>query len=272
VDEDRPSQLAHRFVNSSVENVALVIDRVLESMFHWHRLVGAASAGARVFEREGVVAAIVPAAPERAVVNAAVYHDAGALEAAYDDLAAAYREAGAKWTVWVPPGDESAARLLEARGHVLDAQPMAMARELEGVERPPADAPADWGADATAAEVGEINDRSYTFGTDSFSRALASFPDDAGVRLYAARDAGRAVGCLAIADHRGNSEVQMVAVLPEARGLGITRNLLGHALSDARERGNVTSTLIATPMGFRVYERSGFRPLDRFSMWERAQT
>ena len=71
-------------------------------------------------------------------------------------------------------------------------------------------------------------------------------------------------------DHEGNSELQMVAVVPEARGRGITIKLLGHALADAAERGNETSTLIATPMGYPVYERAGFRPLERFSMWERA--
>jgi hypothetical protein len=79
-----------------------MIDRVLGSMFHWYRLVGGASEGARVFERDGVLAAIVPAAPERAVVNAALYRDAGALGAAYEDLAAAYTEIGAKWTVCSP--------------------------------------------------------------------------------------------------------------------------------------------------------------------------
>ena len=51
----------------------------------------------------------------------------------------------------------------------------------------------------------------------------------------------------------------MVAVVPEARGRGITGKLLGHALADAAERGSETSTLIATPLGYPVYERAGFR-------------
>jgi GNAT superfamily N-acetyltransferase len=246
-----------------------VIDRVLESMFHWYRLVGGASEGARALERDGVLAAVVPAAPERAVVNAVLYRSADGLEAAYDEVAAAYGEIGAKWTVWLPPGDGAAARLLETRGHYLDAQPMAMARELDGVARPPADALAEWTAEGELAEVGEVNDRAYTFGTDSFSRALRTLPDGV-AHIYVARDGGRPVGCLSIMDHRGNSEVQMVAVVPEARGTGITRKLLGHALADAAQRGNETATLIATPLGYPVYERAGFRPLDRMAMWERA--
>ena len=244
-----------------------MIERVFDSMFHWYRLIGGASDGARAFERDGVLAAVVPAAPERAVVNAVLYRDAAALEAAYDEVAAAYREIGAKWTVWVRPGDEEAARLLESRGHVLDAQPAAMARELDGVERPPAEALADWTADGEVADVGPLNDRSYTFGTDSFTRALRVLPD-AGAKVYVTRQEGRPAGCLLALDHQGNTEIQMVAVLPEARGGGIAGKLLGHALADAAERGSETATLIATPLGYPVYERAGFRQLDRVSMWE----
>ena len=122
---------------------------------------------------------------------------------------------------------------------------------------------------ATVAELGDLNDRSYTFGTDSFSRALQTLPDGA-AHIYVARDEGQPVGCLTIVDHEGNSEVQMVAVVPEARGRGITTKLLAHALADAIERGNKSSTLISTPLGYPVYERVGFRPLERVSMWERA--
>ena len=115
-----------------------------------------------------------------------------------------------------------------------------------------------------------MNDRSYTFGTDSFSRALQTLPDGV-AHVYLARDEeGAPIGCLTIVDHEGNSEVQMVAVVPEARGRGITSKLLGHALADAAERGSETATLIATPLGYPVYERVGFRPLERVAMWERA--
>jgi GNAT superfamily N-acetyltransferase len=245
-----------------------LIDRVFESMFHWHRLCGGASEGARALEPEGVLASVVPAAPERAVVNAVVYRRAEDLEAAYDEVAAAYGEIGAKWTVWVRPGDDAAASFLERRGHVLDAQPMAMAHDLEAVERPPAGALPDWTSNGDVRDVGPLNDRAYTFGTDSFSRALRELPDGA-VRVYVARHDGSPAGCMLTVDHDGNTEIQMVAVVPEARGRGISGGLLRHALADAAERGSETATLIATPMGYPVYERAGFRPLERVSMWER---
>src|SRR5829696_7975539 len=189
-----------------------VIDRVLESMFHLWRIVGAASPGARRIERDGVLAAVVPAAPERAVINSVLYRDVRGLEAAYDEL--------------------------------------------------------DWTADGDFVHVGPINDASYPFGTDSFSRALVCLPEDSGAHVYLARVDGEPAGCLLMIDHDGTSEVQMVAVRPEARGTGLSGRLLAHALADAAKRGARSSTLIATRLGRPVYERAGFRVLGRFEMWE----
>ena len=246
-----------------------MIERVVEGLFQFYRLCGGASEGAHTIERDGVLAAVVPAAPERAVANGVVYRSSDALEAAYEEVAAAYGEIGARWTVWAWPEDDDAGSFLESRGHVLDAQPTAMLHELDGVERPSTDALPDWTAAGDIAVVGPLNDRAYAFGTDSFTRALQTLPGDA-TRVYIARDQGEPVGCLLMTDHDGNSDVESVAVVPEARGRGISGNLLLHALADAVERGCETSTLVATSMGYPIYERVGFQPVGRFSMWELA--
>ena len=198
-----------------------VIERVHDAMFHWYRLVGGASPGARLVEAPGLIGAVVPATPERAVANAVLFRTPDELEAAYDELAAAYAEIGANWTVWVQPeGREAAVALLAGNGHVLDSEPVAMARPLaEPPARPPGDALGDSTADGDMADVLRINDRSYPFGTDSWSRALGGLPLE-GVRIYVARREGEPVACLLIVDSDGHSEVQMVAVLPEARGAG----------------------------------------------------
>jgi GNAT superfamily N-acetyltransferase len=245
-----------------------MIERVFDGLFQFYRLCGAASDGARTIERDGVVAAVVPAAPERAVANGAVYRTPDALAAAYDELAQAYGEIGAKWTVWVWPEDDSAARFLEDRGHVLDAQPVAMVHDLDGVERPGPDALPDWTADGDFSEVGPLNDRAYPFGTDSFTRALRDLPGD-GVHVYVASDGGDPVGCLLMTDHEDNSDVECVAVVPEARGRGISGHLLGHALADAAERRIRTSTLVSTALGYPVYERAGYRSFGQLQMWQR---
>jgi ribosomal protein S18 acetylase RimI-like enzyme len=246
-----------------------MLERVFDGLSAFCRLVGSSSEGARTIERDGVLAAVVPAAPERAVANSVVFRSADALEAAYEELEEAYGQVGANWTVWVRPGDDAAARFLDSRGHVLDAQPTAMGHDLDGVERPSPDALPDWTAEGDFAVVGPLNDRSYDFGTDSFTRALQRPPGTA-THVYVASDDGEPVGCLLMTDHDGNSDVESVAVVPEARGRGISRHLLLHALADAVERGNETSTLVATGLGYPVYERVGFNPLGRVSMWERA--
>jgi ribosomal protein S18 acetylase RimI-like enzyme len=216
-----------------------------------------------------VRAAVVPAAPERAVTNSVVYRDADALAGVYDELAEVYGEIGASWTVWVWPDHEAPGRFLESHGHVLDAQPAAMIHDLEGLERPSPAALPDWTADGDFTVVGPLNDRAYGFDTDSFTRAMTKSPGES-THVYVANDDGEAVGCLLVTDHDGNSDVESVAVLPEARGRGISGKLLQHALVDAAERGNETSTLVATALGYPVYERLGFRMLGRFAMWERA--
>lgn len=237
-------------------------------MRHWFRLVTRASPGARLLERDGVAASVVPAAPERAVVNSVIYRDADGLASAYDEIAAAYAEAGSAWTVWVPAEDGRAAAVLEGAGHVLDAEPAVMAVDLSEVERPPAGALEHWTAAGDPALLGPLNDRAYTFGTDSFTRAFASLPPGEAA-IYVAHLDGRPVGCLAIVDHHVNADVEMVAVVPEARGHGIAGKLLGHALADAAERGLETSTLVATKLGRPVYERLGYRQFGVLHMWER---
>jgi GNAT superfamily N-acetyltransferase len=244
-----------------------MIERVVDGLFAFYGVCGGSSEGARTIEGDGVLAAVVPAAPERAVANGVAYRNSDALRAGYDRIAEAYGEIGAKWTVWAWPDDEATARFLEERGHVLDAQPAAMMRDLDGIERPAPDALPDWTADGDFAVVGPLNDRAYSFGTDSFTRALRRLPSDS-IRVYVAADEGEPVGCLLMTDHDGNSDVECVAVVPEARGRGISQNLLAHALADALERGIETSTLVSTGMGHPVYERLGYRTLGRFQMWE----
>ena len=221
-----------------------------------------------MLERDGVLAAIVPACPERAVINSVFYEEPGPLAEAYDEVAHAYSQIGANWTVWVRPGDSEAAALLEGRGHVLDAEPEAMGRELGSIERPHDGALAEWTSAGRIADVGPINDRSYPFGTDSFTRALASFPEEH-AHVYTASEGGEPVACLMTVDHEGNADVEWVAVVPEARGRGLSGKLLGHALADAAERGVETTTLVATRLGRPVYERLGYRSLGALQMWER---
>ena len=96
-----------------------------------YRLAVDGTADSHLLELEDVTASIVPATPDRSVVNGVVYDYAETLDAALDDLAGAYEEAGVRaCTVWVPEGDRPAVQVLEAAGHKLDASPRAMRAPL----------------------------------------------------------------------------------------------------------------------------------------------
>jgi GNAT superfamily N-acetyltransferase len=241
---------------------------LLGSLRHWYRLVGTASPGARTVELDGVSACVVPAAPERSVFNAVMYESPERLGAALEDLFRLYDAAGvAAWCVWLPPGDREAAVRLERVGHVLDATPDAMIRRLPGVDRPAADALDDWTSTGDLAEVAAVNDGSYGYATDSFARGLAGGLGGR-AHVHVAYSDGAPVASAVTTDHRGNTEVDLVATVPAARGRGIGGALLRHALADAGERGSSTTTLIATRLGRPVYERLGYRTLGTIEMWE----
>lgn len=234
-------------------------------MSHGCRLIAGASEGAELVQRDGVLAVVVPAAPERSVLNSVTYQHPQALADVYGEVAAAYDAIGAQWTVWVPPGDDEATALLAERGHVLDAEPEAMARTLEQAPaRPPLE---DWSAEGSMEDVGVLNDLAYGY-EGSFTRALSGLAADE-LFAYTARAGGRPAGCLVAVDVGSNTDIEWVAVRAEARGHGLSGKLLGHALADAAERGQQSSTLVATKLGRPVYERLGYQGVGTLQMWER---
>jgi ribosomal protein S18 acetylase RimI-like enzyme len=224
-----------------------------------------ASRRGSALELPGVTAAITPALADRSVANGVVYDDVAALEAAHDQLAAAYDEAGVRaWTVWVDSLDDDAQRALEARGHVLDAAPMGQELELDGIERP-ADGELDLVEAPGPADLDPVVTAAY--GWSGFGDAVEAFPQ--GFHPYLARRDGVPASCLGIWDWHGDAHVQMVGTIPEARGHGLASRLLRLALVDARDRGCTVSRLQATAMGAPVYRGIGYRDLRPVQMWER---
>ena len=233
--------------------------RNIAGLAEWTRGLSGASEGAYVIERDGVVASVMPAVPDRSVVNSVIYEDVAGLADAYDELEAAYENA---WTVWVPDYDTETADFLSQRGHVLDADPEAMVLDLEAVERP--DVPVGYDSSGDPGSLGPLNDEAY--GTSGqFTRALGGLTAREGLFTYLA---GPGSG-LCTLDHGDDCSVWFVATAPAARGQGLATALLAHAMADARERGRTTSTLQATDVGRPVYERLGYRSLGEIQMWEK---
>lgn len=247
-----------------------LLERMRVDLGEMLRWIAAASPGASLLELPGVLGAVVPATPDRSVFNSLVYEDAGTLERALPEIAAAYEAAGVRaWTVWTPEADGAAREALARAGNVLDASPAAMVCELEGWEPPPV-GDLDWTADADVAEVARINDVAYGFEGTPFTDACRRLDD--GGRAYLASVDGRPACGLVTIERDGSAGIFAVATLPEARGRGLTTRLLGQALADARERGCSTTTLQATKMGAPVYDRLGYRSLGAIEMWERRRT
>lgn len=233
------------------------------------RLVGGGAESSRVLEPEGVTASVVPAIPDRSIVNSVAYRDTDALAAALEDLAAEYDSAGIDaWTVWVPEDDRDVAALLEASGHRLDATPTAMIADLSKPPELDADE-LDWGAGADPPDVGRINDLAYGWPAETFVQAMARFEAIDGLRLYEARVDGEPVCVLGTYDNGDDCELYFVATLPDHRGKGLARRLTHRALIDARDRGLTVSSLQATKLGYPIYERLGYEPICKLQMWER---
>jgi ribosomal protein S18 acetylase RimI-like enzyme len=242
-----------------------VLDRLFPSLRGFVGAFASNTPGGASFESGGVSGGIVPAMPDRSVVNSVVYDDAGELERRLPELASIYDEAGIDaWTVWAHESDAAAIRALEAAGNAFDAEPMAMGRELDGIE-PPAEGELDLVRDPDAAAVSDVLAEAYHW--DTVREALTGWFD--GYHPYLALADGSPACTLAVYDHDGDAHVTLVGTLESARGRGLASALMRQALVDARERGCSTTTLVATKMGHPVYARLGYRDFGRVQMWER---
>jgi GNAT superfamily N-acetyltransferase len=247
---------------------AAELERVRGGLSDFNRIMCASAPGGRLVELEGVVAAVMPATPERSMMNAVVYERPHALASALGELAATYAEAGVEaWVVLAPAVDGEAKRLLRRSGHARVASTQGMARRLDGLERPPRHALEEWIANGDPAAMAAICDRAFSFGT-AFTRALSGLPRRR-ARVYLASLDGQPVSCVMTSDHEGNCAVDLTATLPEAQGRGLSGALLAHALADAAERGCESTTVVASPVGECVYERLGYRAVCPIQHWVR---
>jgi GNAT superfamily N-acetyltransferase len=242
-------------------------ERMQAGLLGFGRLLTAGAADSRLVERDGLVASIVPATPDRSIFNSVIYRSPGDLIDALDELAGTYEDEGVRaWTVWVPERDRQVAELLERQGHTLDADPVAMALELAQFGgRVSSDVAID--LDPAVTDIARLNDVAYGYDGD-FVRALDDLPKSATHRYTAVEDGHSAAGLMTF-DEEDDCFIGFVATAPEARGRGLANALMTRALLDARERGCTTSTLQATKMGQPVYERLGYRNLGPLQMWER---
>ena len=237
-----------------------------ESLYPFYEMIAGGSATSRVERLDGVLACVVPAVPERSFMNAVIYDDGAALDAALPELSSLYDDAGVRaWTVWVRAGDRTVADALGRAGNALDASPAAMAMPLSEWE------PAGGGDGADIGEIDvagltRINDAAYGWDGE-FTKGFSEAPEE--LRRYGARLGGEDVACAAWLRTGDDCAVYMVACLPRAQGQGLATALMRRMLTDAKGEGCTTTTLQASKPGYPIYRRLGYRDLGALEMWER---
>jgi GNAT superfamily N-acetyltransferase len=225
-----------------------------------------AAAGSGLFTEDDIQASIMPASPNRSFFNSVFYSDPDHLVDALPRIAKSYDDAGVNaWTVWVPETDETAKAGLEAAGHVLDATPRAMGLDLDELRPPDPDPELEIRPEMDMEQIRRINEVAYGYAPGDFP-SMEPLPE---THAYLSSLDGETVGTALLWDRGDDSEVTFVAVLPEARGRGVSGRILAHALEHERERGKKASTLIATKLGRPVYEKLGYRDAGGLEMWER---
>lgn len=240
--------------------------RALDGLRDEVEAFGSGAPDSRLIRRDGLLASVAPASPQRSLFNSVLYEDPGVLAAELDSLRDEYAASGVRaWTVWVPDDDRDSARLLEDRGHRLDAAPRAMAMPLAELATEP---PTPEGVRPCPCDPGvaaELNDRAYGYGPDGFRAALS---ERTAIRWDGAFVEGEPVGCVGTIAVGDDCCVTGVATPPEHRGRGIAGWLLHRALVEARRQGMLTASLQATKAGAPLYERLGFADFGFVEMWE----
>ena len=246
-------------------------ERHTRSHERFYKLFANASEGGRTIMFDGaVIAALMPVLPHRSLPNGVTYRDPSMVEPVLSELASLYDSAGiTAWTVWVLPGDEHLAPVLEAHGHRLDGTPQLMGAVIGDCDLTPAtELSIDEG---TPAEVGEINDVAWGNADPDYTLLLRDLPDQV-LRYVARDDTGTPIGSTLAIHAKGDCYITFVSTHPDVRGRGVASDLMKAALRDALEAGCVTTTLEASAMGRSAYRRIGYKDLGALQMYEKRAT
>jgi GNAT superfamily N-acetyltransferase len=229
-------------------------------------LLGGHAGPGSVLERPGLVASVVPNAPESPTLNAAVAIDPDSAPKQLAELARRYEDAGVRrWGVWLDSSADEAARALADAGMAVTSASPGMGAPIDALRlEPPEHEPHP----ADLRTVGYVNDLAYGNRDSRLERTLSPLPNGI-LHAYRVDLDGRPAAVAMALHHDGDCGVSFVATVPEARRQGLATNVMGEAVRVARERGCTTTTLQATDVGERLYARLGYRRLCLMQLWER---
>jgi ribosomal protein S18 acetylase RimI-like enzyme len=227
------------------------------SIAAFQRLIGD---GATLLEHDDYVASRVPES-HSSVINAVVPR---APIAAHVQHIADFYSGVPKWGVWIDPDTVTDAEALQRHGLVLDSTPVLMAAGLADVQR----APETRVKRVSLDEVGMVNDAAYGIPAGTFADALVCV-DAREVHAYGIQELKEAVSVAIVQDVEADTFVTFVATLPDYRGERLASTLLQHALHEAHERGQATTSLQASKLGQGIYARLGYHALGEIHLYEK---
>ena len=226
-------------------------------------LLGGHTGPGSVLEREGLVASVVPGAPESPTLNAAVVIEPDAVSANLQELSDRYASANVRrWGVWLDGGAHTVARVLEHAGMAVTSASPGMGAPIDALA-----IGEEARHEADLATVGRVNDLAYGNFDQRLERTLAPLPNGI-LHTYRVDLNGHPAAVAMALHHDEDCGVSFVATVPQARRRGLATAVMRQALSHARETGCTSSTLQATDVGERLYENLGFKRLCVMQLWE----
>jgi ribosomal protein S18 acetylase RimI-like enzyme len=244
---------------------ATLRERLWTGFARLQMLLGGQATGGSVTEQHGIVASLVPNAPDSPTLNAAI-----ALQPELDPdllagLRARFAQAGVRrWGVWTDSSQRDVIATLQQAEMRLTSSSPGMGVVLEQLElngRAPARA-------ADLATVGHVNDLAYGNPDSRLERTLAPLTPGL-LKAYRADLEGRPASVALALYHGEDCGVSFVATAPYARRQGLATDVMHRVALDARAAGCTTATLQATSLGEKLYRALGYRKVSDMQLWER---
>jgi GNAT superfamily N-acetyltransferase len=245
---------------------AILRRRLWDGFAALQTLLGGSSRHGSVLKAEGLVASVVPSAPDSPALNAAVALEPNAAPGALPQLAQRYAAAGVRrWAIWIDGSAHHITAELRRAGLIVASASPGMGAVIDelglDLSGPDAEATAD------LRTVGRVNDLAYGNVDARLERTLTML-DESALRAYRA-DLNGAPAAVALAlHHDGDCGVSFVATLPQARRRGLATHVMRNVLADAQRHGLDTVTLQATEQGERLYTQLGLHRLGNMELWE----
>ena len=242
-----------------------LLARLWDGFARLQLLLGGHAGQGRTLECDGLVASIVPNAPESPTLNAAVALEPEQADRRLDELAQLYAQAKIRrWGVWLDGHASLAAQALSQHGMVVTTASPGMGAAIADV----ASTAQEETMPADLATVGRVNDIAYGNYDGRLERTLTPLPNNVLKGYQAALNGSPAAVALALY-HDQDAGISFVATVPKARRRGLATQVMQQALAEAQQAGCTTTTLQATEVGERLYTALGYRRLTVMQLWER---